>query len=413
MRRMIRLHLGVTALFLCVVPTARAQSTPAAPWITDTITSATLHEQRTLLVALPTGYQAGSDSFPVLVLLDAEDRPQFEAAVANVKFLASRSEIPGLIIVGLINGRDRMHDMSPAITGSMARYYETAGGAVAFEDFLAGEVLPYIRGQYRTRHQTILAGHSLGSLFALDVAATMKNPYLGFIAMSPSLWWNDSTVARDYADGIARLTTGQRFFVTSGAFERPIDRPAQWFIARLDSLQPHGISYAYHRYPDDTHQLTPQPSLIAGLRYVFQPVSVARLPLSQVSFSWDSAQLVQAVTASESEYAHGARALGLPETLPEPVLNQLGYGVLQVLDLPKVATWLFQQNVSNYPASANAHDSYGDGLVAAGDTTAAIAQYQHAVMLWEARHDPLAAMSRAKLERLEKSGQGGKGKPGN
>jgi len=409
MNRTSRLLLNTAAALLVAALPARAQDAAVAPWITDTLQSSTLHTPRVIFVSLPTGYRAGTDSFPVLVLLDADDRPQFEAAVANVNFLASRSEIPGLIIVGIVNGKDRTHDMSPPATGGTARLSPTAGGADTFEHFIAGEVLPYIRGKYRARHLTVLAGHSLGGLFGLYVAATLKNPYLGIIAMSPSLWWNDSTVAHEYADGIARLATGQRIFVTSGAYEPQIDVTARRFIARLDSLKPRGVSYATHRYTDDTHALTPQPSLIAGLRFVFEPISIARLPLSSPLFSWDSATFVHVVATSETTYARGARALGLPEMFPESLLNGYGHGILEEMKQPKVATWVFKQNVAHYPASAGAHDSYGDGLLAEGDTASAIAQYEQAVKLWEAKHDPLAAMGRQKLKRLEPAVHGAGG----
>ena len=410
MNRTSRLLLNTAAALLVAALPARAQDAAVAPWITDTLQSSTLHTPRVIFVSLPTGYRAGTDSFPVLVLLDADDRPQFEAAVANVNFLASRSEIPGLIIVGIVNGKDRTHDMSPPATGGTARLSPTAGGADTFEHFIAGEVLPYIRGKYRARHLTVLAGHSLGGLFGLYVAATLKNPYLGIIAMSPSLWWNDSTVAHEYADGIARLATGQRIFVTSGAYEPQIDVTARRFIARLDSLKPRGVNYASHRYTDDTHALTPQPSLIAGLRFVFEPVSIARLPLSSPLFSWDSATFVHVVTASEVTYARGARALGLPEVLPEPLLDAFGHGILEEMKEPNVAAWMFKQNVAHYPASAGAHDSFGDGLLAEGDTASAIAQYEQAVKLWEARHDPRAAMGRRKLATLEHAAHGVGGK---
>lgn len=406
MNRRFRLLLCTSLVLPAFTTPARAQDTANMPWVREVITSARLHEDRTLLVATPTGYSSGTDSFPVLVLLDAEDRPQFEAAIANAKFLASRSEIPGLLIVGVTNGKDRTHDMTPAATGSTADRDSTAGGADAFEHFITDEVLPFIRGKYRTRPATILAGHSLGGLFGVYVAATGTNPYMGIIAMSPSLWWNDSTVVETYAHGVAGLTGGLRLFVTSGAFEGAIDRPTRHFIARLDSLKPSKVSYGYLGLSDATHGLTPAPSLMAGLRFVFAPVSVARLPISSLDFpAVDSAALVNALIASETTYARGARSLSLPDKLPEGMINSLGYGVMQVLHLPKVAVWMFARNVANYPGSANVYDSYADGLVAAGDTTAAIAQYQRAVALWEARHDPLASMSRDKLTALQKAVQ--------
>jgi len=148
-------------------------------------------------------------------------------------------------------------------------------------------------------------------------------------------------------------------------------------------------------------------ALRAGLRFVFEPVSIARLPIASLGPDSDSAAVVDAVLASEATYARGARSLRLPDELPEGLINSLGYNVLRFLKLPNVAVWVSARNVAHYPASANVYDSYGDGLVAAGDTTAAIAQYRRAVELLEARHDRRAAASRDKLAALEQAvGQG-------
>jgi predicted alpha/beta superfamily hydrolase len=403
MRRVLRLLVCAFQALPAATARAQAQDTTNVPWVRESLTSATLHETRTLLVATPDGYQSTTDSFPVLVLLDAEDRSQFEAAIANARFLANRGEIPGLVIVGVTNGKDRTHDMTPAAMGSTDGQFPTAGGADAFEAFIVDEALPLVRAKFRTRPGTILAGHSFGGLFGLYVAAMRRHPYAGIIAMSPSIWWNDSSVADTYADDLAGVTGGLRLFATSGAFEGAIDRPTRHFIARLDSLKPRGISYGYLGLSDATHGLTPVPSLIAGLRFVFEPVSVARLPISRLDPNADSAAVVNAVIASEATYARGARSLSLPDKIPEAVINGLGYGVLQFWKLPKVAVWVFAKNVTNYPASANVYDSYADALAAAGDTTAAIAQYKRAVALWEARHDPSASVSRDKLAALEKA----------
>jgi len=403
MSRTLRMLLCLAQVLPVVAAQAAAQDSTSLPWVRESMMSATLGEERTLLVATPNGYEVGTDSFPVLVLLDADDRPQFEAAIANAKFLASRNEIPGLIIVGITNGTDRTRDMTPAASGATAEQVPTAGGAAAFQTFIADEVLPLIRGKYRSRPTTILAGHSFGGLFALDVAATGADPYLGIIAMSPSLWWNDSAVVATYADALARLTGGPRLFVTSGAFEGAIDRPTRHFIARLDSLTPEGISYGYLGLPDASHGLTPVPSLMAGLRFVFEPISVARLPISRIGPDADSAAVVNAVRESEASYVRGARSLSLPGELPEGLVNSMAYAALQVLKLPTVAVWMFAKNVANHPGSPNVYDSYGDGLAAAGDTTAAIAQYRRAVELWEAQHNPLASMSREKLAALEQA----------
>src|SRR6185295_582447 len=114
---------------------------------------------------------------------DAEDRPQFNLAVANIAFLASRRAIPPLIVVGIPNGKDRTHDLTPAATGPNAQRFPTAGGAGVFADFIVDEVLPRVRAKYRTTNSAILAGHSFGGLLALEVASKKPGVFTGVIAM--------------------------------------------------------------------------------------------------------------------------------------------------------------------------------------------------------------------------------------
>ncbi len=356
---------------------AAAQQAPS-PWLKETFKSAKLGEERTIYVATPTNYSGNGQRYPVLVLLDANDDPQWAAAVANVAFLSSRGAIPDLLVVGIPNGKDRTHDMTPAATGATAKSFPTAGGSRAFADFIVDEVLPRVRSHYRALPSTILAGHSFGGLFALDVAATRPGAFAGIVAMSPSLWWNDSTPARDYATAIAKTSATTRLFATSGELEPPIDVTTKIFAARLDSIKPPSFAFHYQYYADDTHGLTPQPSLIDGLRFVFAPIALTRTPINALGPNADSASIVNAVTVTEDAYVRGARSLGLPDKFPESQMNNYGYAALQAFKMPNVAVWLFRKNVASYPDSPNVYDSLGDGLLAAGDSAGARAQFRMA-----------------------------------
>jgi predicted alpha/beta superfamily hydrolase len=397
-------------VLLAFAATVRAQDTTVAPWGREVVTSARLNEQRTIVVATPDGYQGSRERYPMLVLLDADDRVQFALAVANVRFLASRTAIPPLIVVGVVNGKDRTRDMTPPATGSTAKNFPTAGGAAWLADFVIDEALPVIRSKYRTLPTTILAGHSFGGLFAVHVAATRPGAFAGIIAISPALWWNDSIGVVSYGSVIARSATPQRLFVTSGGLEPEIDRATQRFASRVDSLKSTTLSFSYRRYPDDTHGLTPAPSLVDGLRFVFEPVSLTKLPTARLGPRSDSAAVVTAVVETERAYAAGARSLGLPELLPEQVLNQLGYNVLLGLKKPDLAVWVFRRNVALYPESANAYDSLGDAFVAKGDTAAAKAAFTRAVEVALRTGHPVLAESRRKLRELEHAGATGRPK---
>jgi predicted alpha/beta superfamily hydrolase len=404
-----RLPNGLFLLWILASPAA-AQDSTITLWTREVLNSSRLNEQRTLLVATPDGYRTGTGRYPVLIILDADDRPQFNLALANVAFLANRGAIPNLIVVGITNGKDRTHDMTPVTGPTHAKDFPTAGGAAAFSDFIVDEVIPLVRSKYRTLPTTILAGHSFGGLVALEVAANKPGVFGGVIAMSPSLWWNDSSGIVGYSDAIAKAAKGERLFVTSGGLEPDIDRTTRHFSQRLDSLKPPVTAFGHQRYPEDSHNMTPAPSLVDGLRFAFEPISLAKLPISTLGPGTDSAMAMNAFVESRRRYAMGARSLGLDERFPEMETNQFGYGALQFLKKPAFAVWVFRQNVDAYPESANVYDSLGDGLVAMGDTTAAIAQFRRAVDLATRTKHPVLEESKRKLKALEESRGKSRGK---
>jgi pimeloyl-ACP methyl ester carboxylesterase len=264
--------------------------------------------------------------------------------------------------------------------------------------------LPEVRSKYRTLPATFLAGHSLGGLVALHAASTRRE-FSGIIAMSPSLWWNDSTAALGYADSLEHLSHPLRLFISSGELEPAISPTTHRMVAHLDSVKPSSLSYAYHHYSGANHSMTPLLSLIDGVQYLFEPMSMTHLPISRLGPSTDSADVMRAYLASRTAYVAGARSIGFDvSALPEEQVNNLAYGVMRILQLPRLAVWLFRENVRDYPQSANAYDGLGNGLLAVGDTASAIAQFRRALAMASQLGQPVAAETKRKLASLEHRG---------
>lgn len=91
-------------------------------------------------------------------------------------------------------------------------------------------------------------------------------------------------------------------------------------------------------------------------------------------------QTAALLKAGKAKEAEAALRSALPQELDEATVNQLGYACLSG-GLPQVALQVFTLNVERFPTSANAHDSLGEALAAAGQTPAAIQAYRKALAL--------------------------------
>jgi hypothetical protein len=153
--------------------------------------------------------------------------------------------------------------------------------------------------------------------------------------------------------------------------------------ALLDSARTSPLRFERLRYPHDAHEMTPLPGLVDGLRMAFAslvvPIDSVGEALSRKRTS-DSAEIHAIVQALESRHAAAAAALGVPAPFPEGPLNVLGSYALGS-KYPKLAAALLRENRERYPHSSNAHESLGEALVAAGDTTAAVTEFRAAIAI--------------------------------
>ncbi len=101
-----------------------------------------------------------------------------------------------VIIVGIPN-TDRTRDLSPSKPSNAgatgAPQFPTAGGADNFLKFIETELMPEIEKRYRVTPYKMLAGHSLGGLFAVHAMVTKPDLFNSYIAVSPATAVGQST----------------------------------------------------------------------------------------------------------------------------------------------------------------------------------------------------------------------------
>src|SRR5258708_22961042 len=147
---------------------------------------------------------ARSGRYQVICLLDAA--ANFKPLAGMMEFLSAgiddgSVEIPEMIIVAIDN-TDRTRDLTPTHTLRMPgsdkeeSYLQSSGGGDHFIRFLEKELIPHIDTNYRTANYRILIGHSFGGLTAINIFLHHTALFNAYIAIDPSLWWDQQYLLR-------------------------------------------------------------------------------------------------------------------------------------------------------------------------------------------------------------------------
>jgi predicted alpha/beta superfamily hydrolase len=225
-----------SATALAVDAPANCKSTVSGDLRLHTLESRIFGNTRTIRVLLPPGYDAPenrSRRYPVLYMLDGQNL--FDACLSDVSHqewsvdetvyrLVAEQRIPPLIVVGVDHaGKDRAHEYLP--------YKDFVGGwdmeepaGKRFPEFLTGEVMPLVEGQYRTlpgQPNTGIGGSSYGGVASL-YALLARPGHFGYgLIESPTLRVGMGQLVRDTSPLIAMPA---RVFIAFGGKE--VDNPA-------------------------------------------------------------------------------------------------------------------------------------------------------------------------------------------
>lgn len=95
---------------------------------------------------------------------------------------------------------------------------DSGGGADDFLDFILNSLKPAVERQYPVdRHKQTLLGHSFGGFFTLYTMFKSPGSFQNYLALSPSIWWNQRSILEDQ----------RRFLAT----RKPSDPPVNLFLA--------------------------------------------------------------------------------------------------------------------------------------------------------------------------------------
>lgn len=252
-----------------------------------------------VFVWLPDG-AAPQSGFPLLVTLDAN--VYFAAAVSALQAMApvnpalrlDTNTVKPMMVVGMgyhgdmLNAlKERAFDYLPALTAldtTLPREGwkgQPPGGADQFLSFLLDELRPALARRYSIdpQHQTLM-GHSLGGFFALFALAKRPEAFRNYVAISPSLWWDENRLVSETGEASPLAAQGPTHHVLLamardeepgvGDVSEIMRRLGQTMSTNLNRWGNGRVQTRYVEVPDEDHQSTQVAMMSAVLRAASQ-----------------------------------------------------------------------------------------------------------------------------------------------
>ena len=224
------------------------------------IHSLLLQRDKKLWVYTPADYEAGKGAYPLLVLFDGDRNSMWIPQILDL--MIAQGQIPPLIVV-------MTDESTPSIRTSELTCNQQ------FADFLAEELVPWLRSGYAVTHspgETLVSGSSLGGLAA--VFAGLKHPEIfgNVISLSGSFWWKPQGEVQ--GEWLTRLVTNStkvasRFYLEVGLMESlPIQIETNRHMQQALIAKQYPTGYAEF---DGGHSfLTWSEGMVHGLRYAMR-----------------------------------------------------------------------------------------------------------------------------------------------
>jgi predicted alpha/beta superfamily hydrolase len=273
--RATQLIMGAGLLALAIAPAACRKTAPADPipeHETFRITSTVLGEERVVNVHLPPAYaDRPEQAFPILYMPDGGVGEDFPHIVNTLAALGAAGEVVPMIVVGIENTQRRRDMTGPTEVAKDREIAPVVGGSAAFRAFIRDELMPEIERRYRGNGETGIVGESAAGMFIMETFFLEPALFDTYIALSPSLWWNDHALVRGAAETLRKNDLTAVTLFLSAADETDICPHTDALAGLLKAEAPAGLTWTYVPRRDLQHNTIYRAVSGPAFRQVFAP----------------------------------------------------------------------------------------------------------------------------------------------
>jgi predicted alpha/beta superfamily hydrolase len=263
--------LTLSAILILAFAAASAATDPVLPHQTFTVHSTALHETRRINVYTPPGYEKSTVRYLVLYMPDGGVDEDFPHVTTDIDAAIRAGEMRPVIVVGIENTERRRDMTGPTQVDSDKKIAVHVGGSAAFRAFIRDELMPVIRKRFRGNSETAIVGESLAGLFIVGTFFAEPKLFDTYIALSPSLWWNDQDLVRRAGKRLRSRPklTATLYLASAGDDDRGDAVKALAAVLRADA--PKALTWYYEPRMDLQHSTIYKGASPGVFRKLFPP----------------------------------------------------------------------------------------------------------------------------------------------
>ena len=247
---MIPIALVIAAMGSCSSP----QEEPVPPHEAFTIDSIETNETRQINVYLPPDYgQTSTLRYPVLYMPDGGVREDFPHIATTIDNAIRAGQMQPVVLVGIENTERRRDMTGPTEVAEDRKVAPHVGESAAFRAFIANELVPRIHELYRITDESGIIGESLAGYFIVETFFLQPELFDKYIALSPSIWWNDEDIVRRAQERLQAHPDLDADLYLSSANETDIFPAVARLAEILEREAPSGLRWQYEPRPDLRH----------------------------------------------------------------------------------------------------------------------------------------------------------------
>jgi predicted alpha/beta superfamily hydrolase len=245
-------------LFLIIVtlggPSPCLGDDPIPVHETFKLDSKVLGETRTLTVWLPPAYQPeGADKYPIIYMPDGGVKEDFPHIANTIAKLVANHSIAPVILVGIENTQRRRDLTGPSNVESDKQIAPATDGANEFREFIESELFPEVGKRYRITEDRAILGESAAGLFIVETLFLRPKMFNRYIAMDPSLHWNDHELAKRAPERIPGLAGHEIKFWFASSDAIDIYPHTATLAEALKAHAPDNLKWTYLPQPSEHH----------------------------------------------------------------------------------------------------------------------------------------------------------------